>query len=328
MAPINFNPMETIKMSYGHKKVRVKQAIYMACCLFGFSSVGEATNLTILTCEPEWAALAQELAGEKATITSATTGLQDPHRIQVRPSLLAKARQADLLICTGAELEIGWLPLLIRDAGNRRIQEGQLGYFEASRFVSLLDKPQRLDRAEGDVHAQGNPHIHLNPHAISKIAVALQQRLIDLDPTNTYYYQSRGHQFQQRWQQAIQKWEQAALPLKGTPIVVQHQAYPYLNQWLGLTQIATLEPKPGLEPSTPYLNQVLQQIKTKPPAMIIRSAYHSPRASQWLASQTHIPVVTLPFTVGGSEKATNLFTLFDETIAQLKAGADKTARRP
>lgn len=296
--------------------------------LLGSSALGNAANLNILTCEPEWAALAQELAGEKASITSATTGLQDPHRIQVRPSLLAKARNADLLICTGAELEIGWLPLLMRDAGNRRIQEGQLGYFEASHYVPLLEKPQRLDRADGDVHTQGNPHIHLQPHYISKIATALQQRLIEIDPSNTAYYQARGRQFQQRWQHAIQKWERTALPLQGMPIVVQHQAYPYLNQWLGLNQIATLEPKPGIEPSTPYLNQVLQHIKVNAPKMIIRSAYHSPRASQWLASQSNLPVVTLPFTVGGSEKATNLFTLFDETIAQLKAGAQQTTRQP
>ncbi len=283
--------------------------------------------LNIVTCEPEWAALAQELAGDKAKVTSATTALQDPHHVQVRPSLIAKMRSAQLLICTGAELEIGWLPVLVRDAGNSQIQEGKLGYFEASRYVALLEKPQRLDRAEGDVHAFGNPHIQLNPYNITKISTALAQRLVEVDPENTTYYQQRAQQFHQRWQNAIKRWEQEAKVLKGVPIVVQHQAYPYLNQWLGFNQVATLEPKPGIEPSAPYLNQVLQRVKNTAPKIIIRAAYNSPRASNWLASQTKIPVVVLPFTVGGNEKARDLFTLFDETIVQLKAGLHSTASK-
>lgn len=276
-----------------------------------------AWGINIFACEPEWGALAQELAGERAKIYVAITGLQDPHRVDARPSLIARARSADLVVCTGAELEAGWLPLVLTQSGNARIQAGQPGYFEAARAVDLIDKPARLDRAMGDLHAAGNPHIHLNPANIAKVAAALAQRIRQLDADASY--EKRLQAFLARWQEATTRWERQAAPLKGLPVVVHHRDLAYLNAWLGLREVAALEPKPGLPPGTAHLTELLERQKRDPARMVTRAAYNDPRPSEWLASRAGIPVVVLPYTVGGSDRAKDLFSLYEDTLARLLA---------
>lgn len=276
-----------------------------------------AAALEIFACEPEWGALARELGGDKARVFDATHALQDPHHIEARPSLVARARTADLLVCTGAELEVGWLPLLLRQSANPKIQPGQPGYFEAAQFVRLLDIPARLDRADGDVHAAGNPHIQTDPRNIAKVAEELGRRLGVIDPSNAAYYAARHKDFAARWQAAAARWEKAAAPLKGVSIVVQHKGFPYLEDWLGLKQVAALESKPGVEPSVAHLSGVAQTLQRTPARLVLRAAYHDGRASAWLAERVKIPVVVLPYTVGGSEQARDLFGLFDNTIESL-----------
>ncbi|WP_018607688.1 metal ABC transporter substrate-binding protein [Uliginosibacterium gangwonense] len=292
----------------------------LAIATASFFSLPAHAALRIVACEPEWAALSQELAGDKADIYSATTAMQDPHHIQARPSLIAAVRNADLLTCTGAELETGWLPVLLRQSGNTKVQPGQPGYFEAASFVTKLEIPTRLDRADGDVHAAGNPHIQTDPHNIAKVADALGQRLAQLDPANAATYKARLQDFQTRWKAAQARWEKEAAPLRGARIVVQHKAYPYLENWLGLNQVATLEPKPGVEPTSSHLSEVLNQLQTQPARFIVRSAYNDNRGAEWLSQHAHIPVVVVPFSVGGSERAKDLFGMFDDTIAQLLKG--------
>jgi zinc/manganese transport system substrate-binding protein len=280
---------------------------------------GAGAALKVLACEPEWGALVQELAGESASVYVATTALQDPHRIQAKPSLIASARSADLIVCTGAELEIGWLPVLLRQSGNAAVQPGQPGYFEAAAYVNRLEIPTRLDRADGDVHAAGNPHIQTDPRNFVPIAEALAGRLATLDGANASFYKSRHADFAQRWTAAIERWQTQARPLRGVSVVVQHKAFPYLEQWLGLVEVAALEPKPGVEPTTGSLTEVLSQLQQKPAKMILRSAYNDGRSSEWLAQRSKLPVVVLPGTVGGSDKARDLFGLFDDTVARLLA---------
>ena len=274
-------------------------------------------TVNLFACEPEWASLAQALGGDHLKITTATSGLQDPHHVQARPSLIAAARRADLLACTGAELEIGWLPLLLQKSGNPKIQSGQPGYFMATDFVDLLDIPETLDRSQGDIHADGNPHIQTDPRRIAQVARALTKRLQEVDPKNANDYEARYKDFDQRWQQAIQRWEKQAAPLKGKSIVVQHKSWVYLENWLNLKELATLEPKPGVPPTTSHLSHLLETVKGKPVLAIIRAAYQSPKASHWLSAKTGIPAVELPFTVGGTDRAKDLFSLFDDTIARL-----------
>ena len=278
-------------------------------------------ELKVLACEPEWGALVQELAGDKASVYLATTGLQDPHHIQARPSLVAAARGSDLLVCTGAELEVGWLPVLIRQSGNNAIQPGKPGNFETANYVRKLEVPDRLDRADGDVHAAGNPHIQTDPRNIALVAEPLARRLAELDPANAAVYQARNADFMLRWKAAIQRWEKEAAPLHGTPVVVQHKAFPYLQQWLGLVEVAVLEPKPGVEPTSSHLSAVLAGLQTRPAKMILRAAYNDGRGAEWLAERTKLPIVVLPFTVGGDEQAKDLFSLFDDTVQRLLKAA-------
>jgi zinc/manganese transport system substrate-binding protein len=277
--------------------------------------------LNVFATMPEWGALVEELGGDRVKIYVATNALQDAHHVEAKPSLIARARSADLVVATGAELEIGWLPLVTQQAGNPKIQPGKPGYFEATRFVPLLEKPARLDRAEGDVHPGGNPHIQTDPRNIARVAGPLATRLAELDPANAAYYQERYKAFADRWNTAIADWERKAAPLRGAPIVVQHKAFTYLEAWLGLNEVAALEPKPGVEPTTAHLTDVLATLQRQPVKMVIRAAYQSDRASQWIAERAKINAVMLPFTVGGDDAAKDLFGLFDDTIARLLKGA-------
>jgi zinc/manganese transport system substrate-binding protein len=276
--------------------------------------------LNILATVPEWGALAEELGGDKVKVYTATNALQDPHHIEAKPSLIARARSADLVVATGAELEIGWLPLITQQAGNPKIQPGKPGYFEATAYVTLLEKPTRLDRAEGDVHPGGNPHIQTDPRNIGRVALPLATRFAELDPDNAAFYQARYKAFTERWNAAIAAWEKQAAPLKGTPILVQHKAFTYLEVWLGLKEVAALEPKPGVEPTTAHLTEVLATLQRQPVKMVIRAAFQGDRASQWIAERAKINAVVLPFTVGGDDEAKDLYGLFDDTIARLLKG--------
>ncbi len=296
----------------------MRKLLYVFLLLFACDQAQAALN--IFACEPEWAALAQELAGGKADIYTAIAPLQDPHHAQARPSLIAHARRAQLLVCTGAQLEIGWLPVVQNEAGNPDIFPGKPGSFEAAQYVTLLQIPTRLDRAEGDVHPAGNPHIQLDARNYLPIAEALTQRLAELDPANAAFYRERLQDFTKRWRAALARWEQQAAPLRGQPIVVHHNEFVYMNNWLGLNEVAQLEPKPGMQPTVSHLSDVLQQLQRQPARMVVRSAYQSPKPAEWLAERAHIPAVVVPFSVGGTDGAKDLFGLFDDTIARLLAG--------
>jgi zinc/manganese transport system substrate-binding protein len=288
---------------------------------FLFFAAPALAALNVLATVPEWGALTTALGGDTVNVYTATTALQDPHHVEAKPSLIARARNADLVVATGAELEVGWLPLVLRQAGNPKVQPGQPGYFEATQYVTLLEKPTRLDRADGDVHPGGNPHIQTDPRNIARVANALAARLAQLDPANAAAYQSRYQAFAERWNAAIANWEKQGAGLRGVPILVQHKAFTYLIAWLGLREIAALEPKPGVEPTTAHLSEVLATIQREPVKMVIRAAYQSDRASQWIAERAKINAVMLPFTVGGDDAAKDLYGLFDDTMQRLLKGA-------
>src|SRR5262245_47867348 len=276
-----------------------------------------AAALNVLACEPEWAALTQELGGDKVSVTSATTAMQDPHRIEARPSLIARARNADLIICSGSELEVGWMPLLLTQSGNNRIQPGSPGNLEASQFVRRIEIPKVVDRSLGDIHPGGNPHVHLDPRNIAKVGQVVTARLSQLDSANAPYYKARLDSFGTRWQTAMQRWEQQATPLKGVPIVVYHKDLSYFLDWAGMREAGSLEPKPGLPPSPAHLADLVERMKRDPAKVIVYSAYNSPQAAEFLSQRSNIPHVMLPFTVGGSDRAKDLFGLFDDTIERL-----------
>jgi zinc/manganese transport system substrate-binding protein len=237
--------------------------------------------------------------------------------VEARPSLLARARSASLLVCTGAELEIGWLPLVLRQSGNPRIQPGAPGHLLAADHVSLLDAPKVIDRSLGDVHPAGNPHIHYDPRNIARVAVVLGERLAAVDPTNADTYRARGAAFQARWRDAIAGWQREAAPLRGVKAVSYHRDMTYLYAWLGIVNDGTLEPKPGIAPAAGDLALLLERTRKDPPRLIVVTPFQDRRAAEWLGERTRAPVVLVPFTVGGTSEARDLYGLFYDTIARL-----------
>jgi len=281
------------------------------------SALPAAAAFNVLACEPEWAALTHEIAGDKVSVSSAVTAQQDAHHIEARPSLIARARSADLLVCSGSDLEVGWLPLLLTQSGNNRIQPGSPGYLEASQFVTRLEIPKVVDRALGDIHPAGNPHIHTDPRNIARVAQVLTERLAQLDRANADTYRTRSKVFLDRWRAAIANWERQAAPLKGAKLVVYHKDFSYMEAWLGLAEVGALEPKPGIPPTPGHLAELVTQMQHEPAKAIVYSAYEDPQPAEFLSQRAKIPAVMLPFTVGGTEKASDLFGLFDDTIARL-----------
>ncbi|WP_096703451.1 zinc ABC transporter substrate-binding protein [Magnetospirillum sp. 15-1] len=286
-------------------------------------TAGRAHALDVFACEPEWGALATEIGGDAADVFTATTARQDPHQIQARPALIARLRAADLVVCTGAELEIGWMPVLLRQGANAKVQPGSPGYFEAASAVRLLDIPTRLDRADGDVHAAGNPHIQTAPANIRAVGIALALRMAEIDPGHAALYRERERAFRARLDAAMARWTTEAAPLRGSAVAVQHRDWRYLLDWLGMTEAATLEPKPGVPPSAGYLAGIIDGLPGKNVRMILYAAYQDAKPSEFVAAKTGIPAVELPFTVGGTDQAGDLIALYDDTIGRLLAHADK-----
>lgn len=289
--------------------------------LAALGAVLPARAVDAFACEPEWKALLDEIGAGHVETYAATTARQDPHYIQARPSLISRVRDADLLVCTGAQLESGWLPLLLRRATNARIQPGQPGYFLAADQVRNIEVPAQLDRSQGDIHPDGNPHVHLDPHNIELIARALSERLQQLDSANAADYRSALDGFLQRWQEAVDGWEERGSSLKNMRLVTHHRSFSYLMKWLDIAYAGTLEPKPGVPPTSNHLSGLLSQLKGDPPAAIVRTPYTDPRASRWLADRLEVPEFELPYTVGGAEGADDLFGLFDVTIRRLEERA-------
>ena len=297
----------------------MKNSLRLLALLMVAGTLPAHAALKVLATTPDWGALTQELGGEHVNVYVATTALQDVHRVEAKPSLVARARSADLVVATGAELEVGWLPVLIQESGNSRIQPGAAGYFEAASALKLLEVPSKLDRAMGDIHPLGNPHVQLDPHNIAIVAHALTAKLGVLEPAQAAYYAARGKDFDARWSEAIQRWETKAAPLKGVSVVIMHRDQAYLCHWLGLNEVASIEPKPGVPPTASYLGQLVNKLAGTPPKLILLNAYNDAKPANWLSERVHAPAVVLPFSVGGSPEAKDLFGLFDDTLNKLLA---------
>ncbi len=277
--------------------------------------------IEVFACSPEWGALTGEIAGNRAAVFVATTALQDIHRIQARPSLIARARTAALVVCTGADLEVGWMSMVQSQSGNDRIQLGKPGFLEVANFVPRIDIAGSVDRALGDVHPLGNPHIQFGPRQIQLAAEELTRRLVRIDPAGEGEYRARLADFTSRWSAATQRWLQLGAPLKGVTVIQHHKNFSYLFDFLGMRQVGSLEPKPGVEPTSAHLSELAEQQKIEPARLIVRASYQSPSASDWLAQRIKVPAIMLPATVGGSEGAKDLFSLYDDCIRRLLAAA-------
>lgn len=301
-------------------KVR-RGAVVLA--LFGTLLVISKTHAqTIFACEPEWAALTRVLLPQ-ARLHVATHAQQDPHHIEARPALIAQLRSADAAICTGASLESGWLPTLQQRAGNPRVQNGASGLFFAASAVKLIDaKPGAGGNPfAGDIHEEGNPHLHTDPRRLLQVAGSWSSRLQQIFPAQQAAIAQRNEAFQVQWQARILLWEKRAAPLRGTQVAAQHGSFAYLWSWLGMQQIADLEPKPGLAPTPGHLQRLREQLRAKPPSAIVISTYQDPRAARWLTQQlgAGVPMLQLPATVHDPNAPDALGHWFEQLLDALSA---------
>lgn len=285
------------------------------CALAMLSPVAEAKKLSIITATTDLAALAQEVGGDNVNVESMARGYQDPHFVEAKPSFLLKLHNTDLLIVVGLQLEIGWLPPLITQSGNAKIQVGGPGYLDASQFAEILDIPSGpVTRAEGDVHPLGNPHYWLDPDNGRRIAKGIAAKLGEMDPSNAVYFQARFQDFDKRLTAAEQKWDAAMKPYRGRKVVTYHRSFPNFAKHFGLNVIAYVEPRPGIPPTPSHTIELIGQMKRENCKIILVEPYFDLKTPNSVAAQTGGKVVQYLPSVGGEKEVTDYFKLFDYDI--------------
>ncbi len=288
-------------------------------------TAAEAKKLSVVTSTTDLAALTEEVGGDKLNVESIAKGYQDPHFVEAKPSFLLKLRQADLLISVGLQLEIGWLPPLITQSGNPRIQVGAQGYLDASQFAKILEIPQgTVTRAEGDVHPLGNPHYWLDPDNGRRIARGIANKLADLDPADGAFFQQRFQDFEKRLLAAEQKWDAEMKPYRGRKVVTYHRSLPNFAKHFGVDVIAYVEPRPGIPPTPSHTLELMQLMKRENCKIILVEPYFDLKTPQSIARETGAQVVVYLPSVGGAKEVTTYFQLFDYDIALLTKAFQST----
>jgi ABC-type Zn uptake system ZnuABC Zn-binding protein ZnuA len=284
-----------------------------------------AGKIQIMTATTDLAALAQEVGGDKVEVESVARGYQDPHFVDAKPSFLLKLKRADLLVVVGLELEIGWLPPLITQSTNPKIQVGGSGYFDASRFAKILEIPTgQVTRAEGDVHPLGNPHYWLNPENGLRIAKGIADKLSEMRPGDAAYFSQRYADFEQRLKQADQRWLAEMKPYAGRKIVTYHRSWPNFAEHFNLDVVGYVEPRPGIPPSPQHTVELIRQMKRDNVKIIVVEPYFDLKTPNAVARETGGQVLVLPPSVGGEKDITDYFKLFDYDINKLKQAFDST----
>ncbi len=284
-----------------------------------------AKKLNIVTSTTDMAALAQEVGGDKISVDSIAKGYQDPHFVEAKPSFLLKLRNADLLISVGLQLEIGWLPPLITQSGNPRIQPGANGYMEAAQFAEILDIPTGpVSRAMGDVHPLGNPHFWLDPDNGRRIAKGIANKLAEMDPGDRAYFQQRLADFENRLGQAEKRWEAAMAPYHGRKIVTYHNSWPNFAKHFGLDVVGYVEPRPGIPPTPGHTLELIQMMKRENVKVLIMEPYFDSKTPNSIGAATGAKVLVLTPSVGGEKDITDYFKLFDYDIGLLTQAFNAT----
>jgi zinc/manganese transport system substrate-binding protein len=290
-------------------------SLLIALCVAMATTSAHAKTLNVVTATTDMAALAQEVGGDKISVESIAKGYQDPHFVEAKPSFLLKLRQADLLITVGLQLEIGWLPPLITQSGNSRIQVGANGYLDASQFAEILDVPTgAVSRAMGDVHPLGNPHYWLDPENGRRVAKGIAAKLGELDPSDNAYFQQRFQDFDKRLTAAEQKWDAAMKPYRGRKVVTYHNSLPNFAKHFGLNVIAYVEPRPGIPPTPSHTIELIGQMKRENCKIIMVEPYFDLKTPNSVARETGAQVVKYLPSVGGEKEVTDYFKLFDYNI--------------
>lgn len=301
---------------------RILAIVVTAVFLFaaaGLQPSRAASKLSVITATTDLAALAQEIGGDRIDVESIARGYQDPHFVEAKPSFLLKLRKADLLIVVGLQLEIGWLPPLITQCGNPKIQgPGAPGYLDASQFAQILEIPtQQVTRAMGDVHPLGNPHYWLDPENGQRIARGIMEKFSQMQPENAAYFKQRFESFDQRLKEANQRWEAAMKPYRGRKVVTYHRSWPNFAERFGLDVIDYVEPRPGIPPSPAHTLELIGKMRRENVKVILVEPYFDLKTPNAVARDTGAQVVVLMPSVGGEKEVTDYFKLFDYDIALL-----------
>lgn len=287
--------------------------------------VHAAAAVRVITTTQDLASIVSEVGGDKVSVESIARGYQDPHQVEAKPSFVIKLHAADLLVVVGRELEIGWLPPLITQSRNSKIQPGNAGYVDASRTVRILDMPTgQLTRAMGDVHPQGNPHYWLDPANGRRIAREIQEKLTGFSPNDAAYFAQRYADFDRRLAAAESRWKATLAPFKGTKVVTYHRSWSNFAEAFGLEVVGYVEPKPGIPPSPAHQLALTQEMKRQGIKIIIVEPYFDLKTPNAIARDTGARVLVVPPSVGGVKEAADYISLFDYN-ANLLAGALKTA---
>ena len=303
-------------------------AALILLCTLCTPPASAAGKLQIMTATTDLAALAQEIGGDKVEVESVARGYQDPHFVEAKPSFLLKLRRADLLIVVGLELEIGWLPPLITQSTNPKIQVGAPGYFDASRYARILEIPTGVvTRAEGDVHPLGNPHYWLDPENGLRIAKGIQDKLSEMRPGDAAYFAQRYNDFEQRIKQADEKWLAEMKLYAGRKIVTYHRSWPNFAERFGLDVIGYVEPKPGIPPSPSHTLELIQEMKRQNVKIILVEPYFDLKTPNSIARETGAKVLVMPPSVGGEKEITDYITLFDYDIKLLVDAIKQTGAK-
>lgn len=288
-------------------------------------SAAEAKKLKVITTLTDLASLTQEVGGDKVDVEALAKGYQDPHFVEPKPSFLLKLRNTDLLVLVGLELEIGWLPPLITQSGNGKIQPGGQGYLDASQFAQILEIPQgSVTRAEGDVHPMGNPHYWLDPDNGRRIAKGIAAKLSALDPGDQAYFQQREQDFEKRLADADKKWMAEMAPYRGRKVVTYHRSWPNFAKHFGLDVIGYIEPRPGIPPTPSHTIELVSQMKREGVKIELIEPYFDLKTPNSIASMVNGKVLVLTPSVGGKPEITDYFKLFDYDIALLTKAFEET----
>jgi zinc/manganese transport system substrate-binding protein len=278
----------------------------------------QAKKLNVVTSTTDMAALAEEVGGDKLTVESVAKGYQDPHFVEAKPSFLLKLRNANLLIVVGLQLEIGWLPPLITQSGNPRIQVGAPGYLDASQFAEILDIPTgQITRAMGDVHPLGNPHYWLDPDNGRRIARGIAQKLGEMDPADSQYFQQRFQDFDRRLTAAEKNWDLQMAPYKGRKLVTYHTSWSNFAKHFGLQVVGYIEPRPGIPPTPAHTLEIIQLMKRDNVKLVVVEPYFDLKTPNSIGSATGAKVIVLLPSVGGEKQVTDYFKLFEYDIGLL-----------
>jgi zinc/manganese transport system substrate-binding protein len=308
-----------------HSKLFSLALAAILCMTMLVPSPAEAKKLKVITTLTDLAALTQEVGGDKIDVEALAKGYQDPHFVEPKPSFLLKLRNADLLVLVGLDLEIGWLPPLITQSGNGKIQPGGQGYLDASQFAEILEIPQgNVTRAEGDVHPLGNPHYWLDPNNGRRIAKGIAAKLGAMDPPDQAYFQQREQDFEKRLEEADKRWMAQMAQYRGRKVVTYHRSWPNFAKHFGLDVIGYIEPRPGIPPTPSHTIELVNQMKREGVKLQLIEPYFDLKTPNSIASMVNGKVVVLMPSVAGKPEITDYFKLFDYDIGILTKAFEET----